>query len=237
MDRRSKNKAVLRIIEPDNARKTKAGPSNKDPRCFIPDDLKKIKTKIRRYERLLAKERAECGRYTDGYGKRLLLGPLYLFQGDVGAALKHFDWFQAEFPDDGEPGQLMCWALVLIRAGMTEAAIRKLGQTMQANIHLIPHLLGEKRVRSHQPGLCCEKCPAYVGMLPPEYFEIWKGEEKAWASGVWHGGPFTAIREKWSNLDQKLDGARPGQERDKLCRERSKLAAMFDDRAGWRTTL
>ncbi len=155
----------------------------RDIRSFIPEDPKKIRAKIRKYERLLAKEKSEFGIYSDGYGKRLLLGPLYLFLGDLDAALTHFSWFELEFPDDGEPGQLLCWTLVLLRSGHIQAARNKLQKTALSNAYLIPHLLGEKTIGAMKPDLCGDDWPEYVGMMPPEYFEIWTDEEKAWVLG------------------------------------------------------
>ena len=60
---------------------------------------KKIKARIRRYERSLRKEQAEYGFIDDGYGKRYLLGPLYLQIEDLLGALQSFRWFEQTFPD------------------------------------------------------------------------------------------------------------------------------------------
>jgi hypothetical protein len=46
----------------------------------FPTDPKRIRDRIRRYERALKKE-LEAGYGGDGYGKRYLLGPLYMFDG------------------------------------------------------------------------------------------------------------------------------------------------------------
>jgi len=52
----------------------------------------------------------------DGYGKRYLLGPLYMLMGDIDGALVSFDWYEAAYPDDGgEPYQYLTWALALFR--------------------------------------------------------------------------------------------------------------------------
>ena len=44
---------------------------------LFPTDPKRIRERIRRYERALKKE-LEAGYGGDGYGKRYLLGPLYM---------------------------------------------------------------------------------------------------------------------------------------------------------------
>ena len=61
----------------------------------IPDDPKKIRARIRRYERKLQQEKTEFGCYSDGAGKRYLLGPLYLLMGDLQGAIESFWWFSS----------------------------------------------------------------------------------------------------------------------------------------------
>ncbi len=79
----------------------------------FPTDPKRIRESIRRYERALKRE-LEAGYSGDGYGKRYLLGPLYMLIGDVDGALASFDWYEQAYPDDGgEPYQYLTWALAL----------------------------------------------------------------------------------------------------------------------------
>ena len=63
-----------------------------------PTDPKRIKERIRRYERTFQQEQRR-GVIDDGYGKRFLLGPLYMLLGDVPGALASFDWYERTFPD------------------------------------------------------------------------------------------------------------------------------------------
>lgn len=67
----------------------------------LPKDPRKIRERIRSYERELRCEKKEYGGYDNGAGKRYLLGPLYLLMGDFQGAIKSFRWFEKEFPDDG----------------------------------------------------------------------------------------------------------------------------------------
>jgi hypothetical protein len=59
----------------------------------IPEDPKRIRARIRRYERKLEEERREFGCYHDGAGKRYFIGPLYLLMGDLARAVRSFQWF------------------------------------------------------------------------------------------------------------------------------------------------
>ena len=56
----------------------------------IPKDPKKINERIRRYERSLKKEKSKYGCYDDGAGKRYILGPLYLYLGNIEGAVKSY---------------------------------------------------------------------------------------------------------------------------------------------------
>ena len=72
----------------------------------LPTEPRKIKERIRRYERAFAKELQQIDMISDGSGKRYLLAPLYLMLNDVEGAYKFFEWFEKTFPDDvGEPLQ------------------------------------------------------------------------------------------------------------------------------------
>ena len=149
-----------------------------------PTDPKRIRQRIRRYERALKKE-LEDGYGGDGYGKRFLLGPLYMLMGDVDGALASFDWYQDAYPDDGgEPYQYLTWALALFRGGRRQEAFNKLYQTMLENLYLVPFLLG----RNPQPldiwhGSNFEWIE-YAFELPQELLDLWDGVALQWARDV-----------------------------------------------------
>ncbi len=110
---------------------------------LFPKDPKQIRVRIRRYERELRQEYETFDAFDDSYGKRYLLGPLYLLMGDLDGALQSYAWFDMNFPDDvGDPMQYLCWTLALYRANELEAAKQKLCKTMLLNLYLFPHLLG-----------------------------------------------------------------------------------------------
>ena len=89
---------------------------------LFPTDPKRIRERIRRYERALKRE-LEVGYGGDGYGKRYLLGPLYMLMGDVEGALASFDWYEDTYPGDGgDPYQYLTWTLALFRGGRRQEA-------------------------------------------------------------------------------------------------------------------
>ncbi len=151
---------------------------------LFPTDPKRIRERIRRYERALKRE-LETGYGGDGYGKRFLLGPLYMLLGDVDGALASFDWYVEAYPDGGgEPYQYLTWALALFRGGRREEAFNKLYQTMLENLYLVPFLLG----RNPQPldiwhGSNWEWME-YAVEIPHELLSLWDDVALQWAREV-----------------------------------------------------
>ena len=140
----------------------------------FPKEPKKIRSRIRRYERKLRKEYEATGFYGDGYGKRYLLGPLYLLMGDLDGALESFEWFAQTFPGDmGEPVQYLCWALALYRSGNLAEATLKLRQAMLSNLYLIPKLLGIAQDELDIGDYFNLFQKEEVEYIPPEIWALW----------------------------------------------------------------
>jgi hypothetical protein len=151
---------------------------------LFPTDPKRIRERIRRYERALKKE-LESGYGGDGYGKRFLLGPLYMLMGDVDGALASFDWYEKAYPDDGgEPYQYLTWALALFRGDRRQEGFNKLYQTMLENLYLVPFLLG----RNPQPLDIWHGSNLgwieYAVEIPRELLSLWDDVALQWAREV-----------------------------------------------------
>ena len=151
---------------------------------LFPSDPKRIRERIRRYERALRRE-LEAGYGGDGYGKRFLLGPLYMLMGDVDGALASFDWYEGAYPDDGgEPNQYLTWALALLRGGRRQEAFNKLYQTMLENLYLVPFLLGRGPQRLdiwHGSNLAWIE---YAVEVPQDLLNLWDDVALRWAREV-----------------------------------------------------
>ncbi len=136
-------------------------------------DQQKIRSRLRRYERKLQKEKKEHGFYRDGAGKRYQVGPHYMLLGDNEGALGAFHWFEKEFPDDsGEPGHYLCWSLALYRSGNEVGAAKKLRQTMLSNLYLVPHLLGSPIAKLHIWHGSSDAEPSFVEHIPTPYVAL-----------------------------------------------------------------
>ena len=182
-------------------------------------DPKSIRARIRRYERKLQQERRELGCYHDGAGKRYFIGPLYLLMGDLAGAVRSFQWFDQEFPDDSDdPGQYLCWTLALYRAERLQEAVTKLRETMLQHRFLLPRLLGK-----NVDGLDISPDSDELEMMrldhiPQEYFDIWNERELLWASAL-YDGELSTVRARYIEIERKLEHEPRGERRTRLVDE------------------
>lgn len=190
----------------------------------FPKEKSKIRSRIRRYEMELRKEKQLTGSIHDGGGKRYLLGVLYMFLEDNDEALKSFGWFEKTFPDDiGEPFQYLCWTLALYRTGEKEAAKDKLLQTILKNLYLLPRLL---RIRQEildiwHSSNWDEK--EYVESAPPEIFQLWTDEEKEWARKVYNSQKVEELRSRYIEIYRQLKIEPVGAKRTELVMKASRM--------------
>jgi hypothetical protein len=191
---------------------------------WFPKDPKKLKARIRRYERALRLEHEQFGAYDDSYGKRFLLGPLYLLAGDLPGALKSFKWFEQAFPDDsGEPYHRLCWTLALYRSGDLDAASHKLRQTMLTNLYLIPRLLGIPQSRFdvwHHSNWADEE---YAEDSPPEILELWDPAARQWALETYQSVELSRVRTRYVEIFKQLKTEPVGPRRTRLVSEAGRL--------------
>ena len=190
----------------------------------LPKDPRKIRERIRRYERKLRLEKQSFDAYDDSAGSRYLLGPLYLVMGDLTGALKSFEWFAKEFPDDGgEPGHRLCWALALYRSGQKEAAAQMLRKAMLLNLYLIPRLLGIEMAHLDIWYGSNWQEPDYVESIPPEYFSLWDKDALHWASDLCRNEEFKRVEARYIEIHRELLNLSSGPRRSLLVDEASRL--------------
>ena len=190
----------------------------------LPTEPRKIKQRIRRYERAFAKELQQYDMISDGSGKRYLLAPLYLMLNDVEGAYKFFEWFEKTFPDDvGEPLQYLCWTITLLRKDNINAASNKLIETMFKNLYLIPHMLGINPERLDIWHGSNYEDITYLGYLPPVTMKLCTEEELDWINGQYNSKKFTAIRKRYIDIHQQLKTEPRGPKRTELVEQASRL--------------
>ncbi len=191
---------------------------------LFPKDPKKIRARIRRYERALRKEYEETGFYGDGYGKRYWLGPLYLLMDDLEGALQSFAWYEETFPDDtGHPMQFLCWTLALYRSGQLEAAKQKLRQTMLSNLYFIPRLLGiEQQDLDVSHGENVNEI-FELEDTPPEIFALWDKAALQWAHETYNSPELRQVHGRYVDIRRQLKTESRGPKRTQLVDEAFEL--------------
>jgi hypothetical protein len=167
----------------------------------FPKEPKKIRARIARYERELRKERDKFGGIHDGYGKRYLLGPLYLLMGDVEGAVRSYGCFEETFPDDiGEPVHFLCWSLALYRSGDVDQAAQRLRQTRLSNLYLIPHLLGREQEALDIWHSTNYQQQDFLDYVPPEIWGLWDAPALQWAEEMYDRPAFRRIRARYIEI-------------------------------------
>jgi len=186
----------------------------------LPKDPKAIRSRIRSYERSLRAEQQEYGYISDGYGKRYLLGALYLLMDDLDGALAHFAWFQKTFEDDsGDPMHLLCWALALYRAGDLKGAERQLRRLMLANLYIVPYLLEKPLARLsiwHGSNLAE---PGYASYIPSEVYRLWDDQARQWLQETYTAPELERIRARYIEIYAALLNEPVGPRRTQLVNE------------------
>ncbi|MBI4786439.1 MAG: hypothetical protein HY782_05265 [Chloroflexi bacterium] len=190
----------------------------------FPQEPKKIRERIRRYERGLRQEAERFGGIDDSAGKRYWLGPLYLLMGDFAGAMRAFEWFKQTFPNDsGEPFHSLCWTLALYRSGNIPKATQKLRHTMLSNLYLIPHLLHQDQSELdiwHGSNVAMKD---YLHYLPPEFEALWDRPALQWAKETYESAGFRRVRSRYIEIYRQLKQERPGPRRSQLVKEAFEL--------------
>jgi len=186
----------------------------------LPSDPKKIRALISRYQRELLSEAKKFGAIHDGYGKRYLLGPLYLLLGDLPGAIRSFEWFERTFPDDiGDPLHSLCWTLASYCTGNIVDASHRLLQTMLSNLYLIPYLLGIEQSKLNIWHHSNDWEIEYPQEIPGEIWALWDTAALEWARKEFDSPEFYRIRARYIEIYEELQDLRPGPRRSLLVAE------------------
>lgn len=111
---------------------------------LTPKQIERVKNKIKKVKAaLLADKKHWGGYYHDGLGLRYLQPQLYIQIDDFSGALRYFNWFTKNFPDDGcYPAFLYEWTIVLFKTGRLKEAAQKALQLFQLDNALFHKIAG-----------------------------------------------------------------------------------------------
>ncbi|WP_245813370.1 hypothetical protein [Lutibacter agarilyticus] len=112
---------------------------------MTPKQIERIKTKINKIKKALAADKKHWGgHYHDGRGLRYLPPEQYLKIQDYTGALRYFNWFSKNFPDDAcYPVFLLEWTITLFMTKRKKQAEQKLIQTFKSNTYIIDKFLNK----------------------------------------------------------------------------------------------
>lgn len=101
--------------------------------------IDRIKLKIDKYKKALLLDKKQWGGwYRDGQGIRYLIPALYIQISDFKGAMRYFNWFNKNFPDDScYPIFLFEWTFVLFKSNKLKEAEHKLHLTFFSNTYLL----------------------------------------------------------------------------------------------------
>jgi len=108
--------------------------------------IERIKLKIAKYKKALADDKKFWGGYYhDGRGIRYVIPEQYIKICDYKGAVKYFNWFAKNFPDDTcYPIFLFEWTFSLFKCGKLVEAEKKAHRTFFSNTYLLDNFLGKE---------------------------------------------------------------------------------------------
>lgn len=188
---------------------------------FFPTDPKKLRERIKRYERAF-----KDPHHDDGAGKRFLLGQLYMLMGDLPGALKSYAWYKNTFPDDCcEPFNHLCWTLALLRSGDEKSAKAKLRELIFDNLYIVPLFLKEAPANHGFRHFSNWSEAAYILEGPKdELFSLWNESESSWLRNQWHASELQTDILKYIELQRKLDKSSGSEARSSIMQEAHRVA-------------
>ncbi|ACU06709.1 hypothetical protein FIC_00235 [Flavobacteriaceae bacterium 3519-10] len=158
----------------------------------------RIQLKIAKIRKELAADKKRWGGYyDDSRGLRYLPPELYLRIQDYSGALRYFNWFSKNFPDDsGYPVFLFEWVITLFKTGRLKEAKAKTLQTDLANSWIMPAFL---QIRYSRP-----PAKIFSGWQTPEVAEEMSysnddaelADFAAWLRDFVSSAEFTGLRGK-----------------------------------------
>ncbi len=183
-----------------------------------------FRARISSYRRILRQEYDAHGMWGDGYGKRLWLFPLYFLLGEDDEARTYIDWYVVNFPDDGyDPGQSVCWALILHRIGREDEALYRLVQAVDENLPAVAKVVGDYQ---GPYGMWGEET-RHLYDLDDHLIAAMTGEERAWLVASWRSPAVIAMRQRHIVIGREVATLAVSPRRTALLEEQRALVAGF----------
>ena len=192
---------------------------------LTPKQQERIKNKIKKIKRdLQAYKKHWGGFYHDGGGLRYLPPELYLKLEDYTGALRYFNWFTKNFPEDiGYPIFLFEWTITLFKTKRIEQAEKKAIETFVSNTYIFDKFLQKESLNFEKSESSNWQQEQLI-----EYFEYSKNQEYLidfgkWLENLTTSEKFYSFANRFIELRQKLENEPVGNTRNELIEKEKEL--------------
>ena len=182
--------------------------------------IKSVRTKIDKIKKALSADKRQWGgQHHDGRGLRYLPPEQYLKLQDYSGALKYFNWFYKNFPDDsGYPDFLFEWTITLFYCGKLKDAEKKAFDMYFGNEYYFDKFFNRPITRSgkwHSSNLeDPEMTETFIYSADTPVLK----EFAIWLLGFTNSDNFTQTIKKYYELNKQLDNEPIGPKRTELVR-------------------
>ena len=190
--------------------------------------IEKIKKKIRSYRAILAGEKRKFGCYDDSAGRRYEIPFFYMELRDFKGAMRYFNWFEKEFPDDiGDLLFNFIWAVTLFENKKFEKATKKLYKTAFSNTYLLDLLAGKEVKQIDKSELIWFERIENAKAIEDECKKIMSESFFDWLKEFVEMEEYKSNMKKFVSISQLLKDEEPGEKRNYLLRNQRIITAKL----------
>ena len=182
----------------------------------------RIKDKITKIKKDLAADKRKWGGfYDDSRGLRYLPPELYLKLKDYKGALRYFNWFDKNFPEDmGFPNFLFEYTLTLFKNNKIKRAEKKALQTFISNTYIIDYFLGRKLIDIDKNENSNWEKESMIKYFPYSKEDSDFNDFSQWLEEYTETPKFLEIKNEFIDIEKKLKDEPVGPRRTELVKRR-----------------
>lgn len=186
--------------------------------------IERIKLKIDKYKKALAKDKKIWGTHHDGQGIRYAIPTEYIKLKDYNSGLKYLKWFDKNFPEDsGFPIFLFESAFILFKCNKLKEAEDKVHRTFFSNTYLFEKFLEQKILQFERKESTNWEFESLVKNFPYNKAESEFLEFADWVEVVLKSQIFLNKLEEFIQIEQKLATEPVGTIRTELVKRLSEI--------------
>jgi hypothetical protein len=198
---------------------------------MTPKQVERIKNKITKIKRELSADKKRWGGYyDDSRGLRYLPPELYLKISDYSGALRYYNWFDKNFPDDcGFPIFLFEWTITLFKTKRIKQAEKKAMETFYSNTYLIDKFLNKEFLDFDKSENSNWEYSSLAEQLIYSKDQNELIDFADWLENFIKTEKFYAFANKFIGIESVLKTEPIGEKRTKLVKEKYKMIENIND--------